>query len=66
MSTERTAITPDFEGFATRAAEMLAMPLDPDWIMPIVANLRVLHTAAELVGGLPLPDEAEAAPIFAA
>jgi len=56
----------DPETYASAASAMLALPIDPTWMQAIVANLRVLHAAAELVGAFPLPDEAEAAPVFEA
>ena len=57
---------PDYEAFAIHAASMLGLSVDPGWRGPIAANLRVLHAAAALVTGFPLPDEAEAAPVFTA
>ena len=56
----------DPEAYAVAASGILGLALDPAWIAPVVANLRVLHAAAELVGAFPLPDEAEAAPVYAA
>lgn len=56
----------DPEAYAAVAAGALGLTLDPAWIAPVVANLRVLHAAADLVGAFPLPDEAEAAPVYAA
>jgi len=54
------------EDYARAVAGLLALPIEPAWMPSIVANLRVLHAAADLVGDFPLPDEAEAAPVFAA
>ncbi|KQP03469.1 MAG: DUF4089 domain-containing protein [Methylobacterium sp.] len=56
----------DPDAYARAAAGLLALPLDPAWMPAIAANLRVLHAAADLVGAFPLPDAAEAAPVFAA
>lgn len=56
----------DPETYARAVAGLLALPIDPAWMPSIVANLRVLHAAADLVGAFPLPDEAEAAPVFSA
>ncbi|GJE57005.1 MULTISPECIES: DUF4089 domain-containing protein [Methylobacterium] len=56
----------DHAAYASAAAAMLALPIDPAWMPTIVANLRVLHAAADHVGTFPLPDEAEAASIFTA
>lgn len=57
---------PDLAAYATAAAPVLGLSLDPAWIEPVVANLRVLRAAADLVAAFPLPDEAEAAPVFEA
>jgi hypothetical protein len=56
----------DPDAYAAAAAALLGLPLQPAWVEPVTANLRVLAAAAELVGGFPLPDEAEAAPRFGA
>lgn len=56
----------DPEAYAAAAAPLLGLRLDPDWVGPVTANLRVLAAAADLVASLPLPDEAEAAPRFEA
>ena len=56
----------DAEAYAAVAAPLLGLRLDPAWIEPVSANLRVLAAAAELLAGFPLSDEAEAAPRFEA
>ncbi|KAB1072412.1 DUF4089 domain-containing protein [Methylobacterium planeticum] len=56
---------PDLDAYAAQAATLLGLPLDPAWAGSVAANLRVLRAAADLVEGFPLPDEAEAAPVFA-
>ena len=56
----------DPEAYAAAAAALLGLRLDPAWVEAVSANLRVLAAAAELVADFPLPDEAEAAPRFAA
>ncbi|MDP4002635.1 DUF4089 domain-containing protein [Methylobacterium sp. NEAU K] len=56
----------DPDSYASVAAGLLGLALDPAWIVPITANLRVLAAAAELVSAFALPDEAEAAPRFEA
>lgn len=56
----------DFEAFALASAGILGLSIDPTWLAPIIANLRVLHANAALVGDFSLPDEAEAAPIYRA
>lgn len=54
------------ETYAAAAAPLLGIALDPAWIGPVTANLRVLAAAAELVTAFALPDETEAAPRFEA
>ncbi|WP_107645659.1 AtzG-like protein, partial [Methylobacterium radiotolerans] len=51
---------------AAAAAALLGLTLDPAWIAPVTANLRVLAAAAELVEAFPLADEIDAAPRFEA
>ncbi|AWN41544.1 DUF4089 domain-containing protein [Methylobacterium durans] len=57
---------PNLDAGTAAAAEMLGIPVEPGWAEAIAANLRVLREAAALVEGFPLPDEAEAAPVFTA
>lgn len=64
MLETRTAFDP--VTYAEAAAALLGLNLDPMWIAPVTANLRVLAAAAELVEGFPLGDEADAAPRFEA
>lgn len=54
----------DPEAYMAAAAPLLGLTLDPAWIAPILANLRVLAAAGDLVSSFPLPDELEAAPRF--
>ena len=56
----------DPDSYAAAAAPLLGLAIDPAWIAPVVANLRVLAAAAELVIAFPLPDAVEAAPVFEA
>ena len=65
-STPPVASEPDLAAYAQAAAGLLDLPLDPAWIESVVANLRVLRAAGIVVGGFPLPDEGEAAPVFTA
>ncbi|WP_457104015.1 DUF4089 domain-containing protein [Methylobacterium sp. P5_C11] len=59
---------PPFEPeiYAPAAAAFLGLTLEPAWIGPIIANLRVLAAAAELVESFLLADEIDAAPRFEA
>ncbi|MCJ2143649.1 DUF4089 domain-containing protein [Methylobacterium sp. E-066] len=56
----------DPDAYTAVTAPLLGLDIDPAWMQPITANLRVLAAAAELVAGFPLPDEVEAAPRFEA
>ncbi|AIQ88573.1 MULTISPECIES: AtzG-like protein [Methylobacterium] len=56
----------DPESYAAVTAALLGLPLDPAWMGPITANLRVLAAAAALVEAFPLADEIDAAPRFEA
>ena len=48
------------------AAQALGIPIQPEWIPEIRANLDVTFRLAALVGEKELPDEAEPAPVFRA
>lgn len=52
--------------YVAAAAALLGLPLDPAWAASVGDNLAVLRAAAERVAAFPLPDEAEAAPVFEA
>jgi len=54
------------DGFIEAAARVLALPVEPQWLPDIKANLAVTLRAASLVTDFPLPDESEPAPIFRA
>lgn len=54
------------DAYIHAAAGLLAIPVDPAWLGAIGSNLTVLRAAADLVAGFPLPDEAEAAPVYEA
>lgn len=45
-------------------APVLGIPLNEEIRQGVVVHLRVVAAMAELVRGLPLPDEAEPAPIY--
>ena len=57
---------PDLDAYMAGAAALLGLSVDPAWAASVVANLRVLRAAADLVESFPLLDEAEPAPVFAA
>jgi hypothetical protein len=50
----------------TSSAALLKLPLDPAWLPSIRANVEVTFRLAKLVDDVPLPDEAEPAPVFEA
>ena len=43
---------------------LLGIPVQPEWLPAIRANLEVSLTLAQLVDGFALPDEAEPAPVY--
>ena len=54
----------DWSRVVDTMAPALGIPLSEEIRQGVVAHLRVVAAMAELVRGLPLPDEAEPAPIF--
>jgi hypothetical protein len=54
------------DAFIKAAARMLALPVEPQWLAAIKANLEVNLRLGALVAEFVLPDEAEPAPIFTA
>jgi hypothetical protein len=54
------------DGFIEAAARVLALPIEPQWLPDIKANLAVTLRAAALVADFALPDESEPAPVFRA
>jgi hypothetical protein len=54
------------DDFIASAAHLLALPLEPQWLPAIRANLEVNLRLGALVVEFDLPDEAEPAPVFAA
>jgi hypothetical protein len=48
------------------AAQMLALPVAPEWKPAVRAHLEAALQLAEIVEQLQLPDEAEPAPVFGA
>ena len=51
---------PQLDEFVKAAAQALGLPVKPQWLAAIKANLRF----ATMVGEFPLPDESEPAPVF--
>ncbi len=58
--------TPDFDEFIAASARVLSLPVDSAWYPAIRFNLEVTFRLAALVADLPLPDDAEPAPVFRA
>jgi hypothetical protein len=54
------------DGLIEAGAALLALPIEPDWLPAIKANLAVTLRAAEIVTEFQLPDEAQPAPVFEA
>ena len=54
------------DAYIAAAARVLDLPIDPAWQPAVRANLALTLRLAALVAEFPLPDEAEAAPVFEA
>jgi hypothetical protein len=54
------------EQFIEAAAKALALPIEPEWLPAIKANLEVTLRLGNEVASFPLPDEAEPASVFEA
>jgi hypothetical protein len=54
------------DGFIAAAASALALPVEPQWLPAIRANLAVNLRMAAFVAEFALPDDSEPAPIFTA
>jgi hypothetical protein len=48
------------------AAKALELPIEPEWLLTIKANLEVTLRLGKEVASFPLPDEAEPASVFEA
>ncbi len=63
----RTCVKDDqLDALIDASAAALALPIEPEWKPAIRANLAVTLRLAAMVAELPLPDEAEPAPVFEA
>jgi hypothetical protein len=56
----------ELDEFLDAAARALRLTIAPEWRAEVRQNLLVLFLQGERVLDFPLPDEAEAAPIFTA
>ncbi|MEH3147766.1 MAG: DUF4089 domain-containing protein [Methylobacterium frigidaeris] len=53
-------------GYVDAAAPLLGLSLAPEWREGVIAHLSAILAAGGRFDGFPLPDEAEAAPVFEA
>jgi hypothetical protein len=56
----------DLDALIAASARALTLPLEPEWLPAIRANLVVSFRLAAVVEAFELPDEAEPAPVFEA
>ena len=56
----------DLDAYIDAAAQALGIPVRPEWVPEIRANLEVTFRLAALLGEKELPDDAEPAPVFKA
>ena len=54
----------DIDAFMDAAGPLLGLAIDPAWRAGVRANLLVLFAQAHRLAAVPLPDEAEPAPVF--
>ena len=54
------------DDFIAASAQTLGLPMNPDWLPAVKANLEVILKHATMVAEFELPDDAEPAPIFTA
>jgi Protein of unknown function (DUF4089) len=52
--------------YVDATAELLKLPLPPEWRDSVIRNLQVTMALAAGFGEFPLPDETEPAPVFVA
>lgn len=58
--------TDNTDAWIAASAAQLGIPLAPEWMPAVRFNIDVTFRLAKLVDEFPLPDEAEAAPVFRA
>jgi hypothetical protein len=54
------------DSYIDAAAQALGLTVEPEWKPAVRANLEVTFRLAGVVAELPLPDDAEPAPVFRA
>ena len=52
------------DDYIAAAAGVRELPIDPAWLPAVRANLELTLRLAAVVAEFPLPDEADAAPVF--
>jgi hypothetical protein len=62
----RMADSDPLDDFIAASARTLGLPMKPDWLPAVRANLEVTLNHAALVAEFELPDDVEPAPIFEA
>ncbi|MEQ9484235.1 DUF4089 domain-containing protein [Coleofasciculus sp. F4-SAH-05] len=59
-----TKETVDFGEYVDRMAELMDLPINPEYRPGVVDNITRIAAIAQLVNEFPLPDTIEAAPVF--
>jgi hypothetical protein len=54
------------DAYIAAAARVLDLPIEPAWQASVRTNLELTLRLAAVVAEFPLPDEADAAPVFEA
>ena len=58
--------TDPLDDYITATAKVLALPVDPAWRPAVRMHLDITLQLASLLDDVPLPDDAEPAPVFRA
>ncbi|MEM9540974.1 MAG: DUF4089 domain-containing protein [Cyanobacteria bacterium P01_E01_bin.42] len=56
--------TVDWVQYVEQASQLLDLPIAPDYLPEVVANLESIAAIAQLVSEFPLPEDIEAVTIF--
>jgi hypothetical protein len=56
--------TIDWVQYIEQASQLLDLPLAPEYLSEVVANLESIATIAQWVSEFPLPEEIEAVTVF--
>ena len=52
------------DAYVESTAQLLQLPLSPAWKASVTANLQIILRFSATFADIPLPDEAEPAPVF--